>query len=66
MVFSGYTDCHGPAEQVTCGYLNFFATPATASQWASQHPQVTGSVLDQARACELGAQTFRSLLGNGT
>jgi len=66
VVFSGYTDCHGPAEQVTCGYLNFFATPATASQWASQHPQVTGSVLDQARACELGAQTFGSLLGNGT
>jgi hypothetical protein len=56
--------CEGPAEQISCGYLNFFATPATASQRASQHPEVTGSVLKQDRAAKLGAQTFGSLLGD--
>jgi hypothetical protein len=66
VVFNGYTQCDGPAEQVTCGYLNFFATAASASQWASQHPEVTGRVIDHARAQALGAQTFGSLLSEGT
>src|SRR5712692_105744 len=66
IVFAGCTDCDGPAEQVSCGYLNFFASPAAAAQWASQHPKVTGSVLDHARAEALGAETFGSLLSDGT
>lgn len=66
VVFAGCMDCDGPSEQVSCGYLNFFASPASARDWASQHPEVTGSVLDQARAEALGAETFGSLLSCGT
>jgi hypothetical protein len=66
VVFAGSADCRGPSEQASCGYLNFFASPASAGQWASQHPEVTGSVLDQARAEALGADTFGSLLDSGT
>jgi Alkylmercury lyase len=62
VVFAGCADCDGPSEQVSCGYLNFFASTASARQWASQHPDITGSVLDQARAEALGADTFGSLL----
>ena len=51
---------------MACGYLNFFASPAAAREWAGRHPEVTGRVLDQARAEALGAQTFGSLLSNGT
>lgn len=62
VVFDGCAGGDGPAEQVCCGYLNFFASRASATKWARQHPGVTGSVLDQARAELLGAQTFGSLL----
>jgi hypothetical protein len=65
VVFSGCRDCEGTAEQVSCGYLNFFATAAHASQWAGQHPEVTGFTHDQAGACERGAKTFGSLLQSG-
>jgi Alkylmercury lyase len=66
VVFDGCTGCDGPAEQVACGYLNFFASPASARRWASEHPEVTGRVLGQAQAVALGAQTFGSLLDGGT
>jgi len=66
VVFAGCGDCDGPSEQVSCGYLNFFASPASARDWASQHPGITGSVLDQARAETLGAETFGWLLSDGT
>ena len=63
--FAGRTDYDGPAEGFSCGYPNCFANPASACQWASQHPQAAGSVLDQARAQAFGAQTFGSLLSDG-
>jgi len=62
VVFASCADCDGPAEQVSCGYLNFFASAVSAREWASQHPGITGSVLDRARAEALGADTFGSLL----
>ena len=33
-------------------------TVTFSGQWASQHPEVTGSILDQASAEAFGAQTF--------
>jgi hypothetical protein len=66
VVFAGCADCDGPSEQVSCGYLNFFASPASARQWASEHSGITGSVLDQAQAEAVGADTFGSLLRGGT
>ena len=62
VVFDGCAGGDGWAEQVCCGYLNFFVSRATAADWARQHPEVTGSVLDQARAERIGAETFGSLL----
>jgi hypothetical protein len=62
VVFDGCAGGDGPAEQVCCGYLNFFANRASAIEWARQHPGIAGSVLDQARAERLGAETFGSLL----
>jgi hypothetical protein len=66
VLYVGRAGCDGRAEDVTCGYLNFFADPASAGLWASQHPQVTGSVLDHARAEKLGAETFGPLLRGGS
>jgi hypothetical protein len=66
VVFDGYTGCDGPAEQVSCGYLNFFAALASAGKWAGQHPEVNGRALDHAHAQALAAHTFGSLLSDGT
>lgn len=62
VVFDGCAGGDGPAEQVCCGYLNFFASEASATEWTRQHPGVSGSVLDQVSAERLGAETFGSLL----
>lgn len=64
VVFDGCASGDGPAEQVCSGYLNFFASEASATEWARQHPGVTGSVLDQASAEREGTQTFGSLLAD--
>ncbi len=51
-----------PAAEVCCGYMNFFATPASAAAWATVHPEVTGEVLDQTAALRLGVAIFGHLL----
>jgi hypothetical protein len=51
-----------PAAQVACGYLNFFATPASAAAWAATHPEVAGEVLSQKAALRLARQVFGPLL----
>lgn len=62
VLYVGRARPDGPAEQVSCGYLNFFASRAAAGRWASRHPEVIGRILDQASAETLGAETFGSLL----
>jgi Alkylmercury lyase len=56
------TPAMAPAAQVCCGYVNFFATPASAAAWSSVHPEVTGRVLDQAAALRQGVAIFGHLL----
>lgn len=51
-----------PAADVCCGYVNFFATEASAAAWAEAHPEVTGQILAQPDAEHLGAQIFGPLL----
>jgi Alkylmercury lyase len=51
-----------PSAQVSCGQVNFFATPASAAAWAGAHPEVTGEVLGQAAALRLGQEIFGPLL----
>jgi hypothetical protein len=50
------------AAQVSCGYMNFFATSASAEARAAAHPGVTGEVLAQAAALRLGRKIFGPLL----
>ncbi|WP_049564014.1 alkylmercury lyase family protein [Nonomuraea sp. SBT364] len=50
------------AAEVCCGYVNFFADSASARTWAEAHPQVSGQVLDQQAALQLGVAIFGPLL----
>jgi len=54
--------CAGPSASVCCGYMNFFATPAAARAWAASHPEITGGVLGQGRALQVGVSIFGQLL----
>jgi hypothetical protein len=54
--------CAGPSASVCCGYINFFATRAAASAWAAFHPQISGGILSQARALQVGIGIFGPLL----
>jgi hypothetical protein len=52
----------GPSATVCCGYINFFATWAAASAWAASHPEISGGILGQARALQVGIGIFGQLL----
>lgn len=64
VVYAGRTDsgCAGPSASVCCGYMNFFATGAAAAAWAAGHPHITGGILGQARALQVGIGIFGQLL----
>ncbi|MGH3303756.1 MAG: alkylmercury lyase family protein [Streptosporangiaceae bacterium] len=64
VVFVGRTTdgCAGPSAEICCGHINFFGSHATAAAWASAHPEITGGILSQARAREVGQQIFGQLL----
>ncbi len=64
VVYVGRTggDHTGPSASVCCGYMNFFATQAAASVWAAAHPEITGGILSQAHALQVGISIFGPLL----
>ncbi len=64
VVYVGRTDDQRacPSASICCGYMNFFATPATATAWAAAHPDISGGILSQARALETGIGIFGQLL----
>ena len=64
VVYVGRSDsqCAGPSASVCCGYMNFFATRAAASTWAAAHPEITGGILSQGRALQVGIGIFGQLL----
>jgi hypothetical protein len=64
VVFVGRTasDCTGPSAAVCCEHINFFARHSAAAAWAAAHPEVTGGILGQDRALEVGEQIFGELL----
>ncbi|MFI6437801.1 alkylmercury lyase family protein [Streptomyces sp. NPDC050759] len=62
VVHVGRRSCTGPAAEVACGALNFFANRATARSWAEAHPDHTGQTLDQTHAEDLGRSIFGPLL----
>jgi hypothetical protein len=52
------------AADVCCGYISFFTSRASATDWARTHPEVTGHVLKQARALKLGTRIFGPVLAS--
>jgi Alkylmercury lyase len=64
VVYVGRTGdgCAGPSASVCCGYMNFFATRAAAMAWADCHPEITGGILAQDHAVQLGVGIFGQLL----
>lgn len=64
VVFVGRTasECAGPSAAVCCEHINFFASHSAAAAWATAHPEITGGVLGQDRALEVGEQIFGQLL----
>ena len=51
-----------PAVDRSCAYRNFFATEQAARDWGASHPELTGEVLDQARALTFGITVFGTLM----
>ncbi|MGA5215235.1 organomercurial lyase [Streptomyces cinereoruber] len=65
VVFVGRRGSTGPAAEVCCDRLNFFTSRTSAEAWARrQHPDVTGQIVDQAQAEEIGRQIFGPLLAD--
>lgn len=64
VVFAGHTasESAGPSAELCCGHINFFTSHATAAAWAGTRPGIAGGILSQARAYEVGRQTFGPLL----
>lgn len=64
VVYVGRTGSHcaGPSASVCCGYMNFFATRAAAAAWAAPHPEITGGILNQDHALQVGIGIFSQLL----
>jgi hypothetical protein len=64
VVFAGHmaSSCKGPSAAICCGYMNFFTSHTTAATWATAHPEITGGILSQGRALEIGQEIFGQLL----
>ncbi|WP_316528858.1 alkylmercury lyase family protein [Kitasatospora brasiliensis] len=62
VVFLGHRPGGGPAADICCEALNFFADPMNADVWASEHPEIRGRVIDGADAGQIGQEIFGPLL----
>ncbi|MET8127827.1 organomercurial lyase [Streptomyces sp. NPDC005065] len=62
VVFIGRRPGQGPAADVCCDALNFFADRSTAETWARRHPDVPGRITSQTEAVAIATQTFGPLL----
>jgi hypothetical protein len=64
VVYAGHagSECAAPSASACCGYMNFFATRAAAVAWAASHPEISGGILDQRGALQIGAAIFGKLL----
>lgn len=61
VVFVGSTGQDGSIAQTCCSVINFFASPASAKEFQTRNPGVTGRVLSQQEALELGRSVFGQL-----
>ncbi|GGS88906.1 hypothetical protein GCM10010222_32970 [Streptomyces tanashiensis] len=64
VVFVGRRAGEGPAADVCCEALNFFADRSTAELWTRRHPEFPGRIISQDEALVIGARTFGPLLAD--
>ncbi|GGT22543.1 organomercurial lyase [Streptomyces antibioticus] len=62
VVFVGRRPGQGPAADICCDALNFFADHSTAETWARLHPDIPGRITSQAEAAAIATRTFGPLL----
>jgi len=65
VVFSGAaSDAEGACRAVdrSCGHINFFTSSRAAREWASRHPEITGTTLGHAQALRHGIAEFGALM----
>jgi hypothetical protein len=62
VVVAGAMVAGGDSCQGCCPVLNFFASPATAERWLSEHPQVRGTVISMREAAAAGRAVFGDVL----
>ncbi|MGW7290293.1 organomercurial lyase [Streptomyces sp. NPDC054847] len=62
VVFVGQRSKPGPAVNVCCDALIFFADASTAEAWTRQHSEVHGRITSQAEAQRIAGQIFGPLL----
>lgn len=64
VVFAATTDddtCCPSVDRI-CGHINFFTTPDAAHTWATRHPHLTGTLLDQHQALTNGIAEFGTMM----
>src|SRR5215204_2138084 len=62
VVVAGAIRGQGNACRGCCPVLNFFASPANAERWLTEHPQVRGKVISLKEAAAAGRAVFGELL----
>lgn len=65
VVFAGtIADCDAccPSVDRSCGHINFFTRRRAARAWASDHPDITGTILSRRQALRWGIAEFGALL----
>jgi len=62
VVLIGTESPMGAAADVCCQHVNFFASQASAEDWAKAHPEIEHTISDQETAVQLGAALFGTLL----
>jgi hypothetical protein len=58
--------CATTSAESCCGYLNFFTSHHTATEWAREHPDIHGTILEQHQALDAGIHCFGNLLHDST
>jgi Alkylmercury lyase len=66
VVFSGAAGACRAAADRCCGHINFFTGARAAREWASRHPEVTGTTLGRAQALRHGIAEFGTLMRAGS
>jgi hypothetical protein len=65
VVVAGAARSQGDACCGCCPVLNFFASPANAERWLTEHPEVRGDVISMPEAAAAGRAVFGEVFTDG-